>query len=82
METLSRLAALTEDLSQIKGDAAVLMQEHLESARQYKMGSMPEEYLFNLRLVKQLAPAVEDPAWRSRINDFLHSVEAEEGVTL
>jgi len=80
-DSLESLSALTRDLSG-SGDAIELMHEHLEAARSSKLGAMRDEYLFNLKLAKQLLPEVDDPYMRERIHKFLRSVESEEHLAL
>jgi hypothetical protein len=81
-DTLARLEQLTLDLSRSRGANASLLREHLESARFYKTGAMPEEFLFNLKLAKRLLPDLGDQDLQSRIAEFLKSVEREEGSAL
>jgi Arc/MetJ family transcription regulator len=50
-----------------------LMREHLETARFYLLGSMPEEYEFNLRLAQELLRNIEDDTVKARIADFLQA---------
>jgi len=49
------------------------MREHLETARSYLLGSMPDEYSFNLKLAKHLLPDIEDKSLQTRLADFLRS---------
>jgi hypothetical protein len=48
-----------------------LMREHLTAARSYLVGAMPEEYKYTLELAKALAPEIEPPEMRRRVNEFL-----------
>ena len=48
-----RLEELVRDLEGRSG-ASALMREHLETARSYLLGSMPQEYSFNLKLAQHL----------------------------
>ena len=47
------------------------MREHLEEARFYLLGSMPQEYQLNLKLARQLLPEIEDRNLRNGIAAFL-----------
>jgi hypothetical protein len=67
-----RLQQLVQDLEG-RPDAAALVREHLESARACLLGSMPQEYEFNLKLVNDLVPDLDDESLRTRVADFIRS---------
>jgi len=69
------LEVLTQDLEGRSGPYE-LIRQHLEAARAYLLGSMPREYRFNLKLVKDLLPDIEDRDLRKRIAGFLRRQEA------
>jgi hypothetical protein len=68
----ARLEELLRDLAGRSG-ASALMREHLETARSYLLGSMPDEYNFNLKLAKHLLPDIDDKSLQTRVADFLRS---------
>src|SRR5262245_1647871 len=76
---LAILDDLLEQLSKRTGDADVLMHEHLEAARYYRVGAMPDEYHFNLNLVRRLLPKIQDQELHSRITEFLRMELQPEG---
>ena len=51
------------------GDA--LLREHLQSARQYLFGAMPEEYLVSLEWARRSLDTVPDGNLRSRLDDAI-----------
>src|SRR5260370_37522960 len=55
------------------GMPSALLREHLEAARFYLLGGMPQEYHFTLELLKELLPDIEDKSLGARVADFLHS---------
>ena len=67
------LEELMRDLPGESGTANGLMREHLEQARFYLIGSMPQEYRFTLGLAEQFLPEIEGQELRTRIASFLHS---------
>jgi hypothetical protein len=48
-----------------------LLKEHLQGARQYLMGAMPEEYLLNLEWARQALDTVPDGDIRSHLDDTI-----------
>ena len=71
-DVADRLEEIVRDLEGRPG-ASALMREHLESARSYLLGAMPQEYEFNLKLALDLLPQIEEEALRQRIAGFLNS---------
>ncbi len=67
----TELENITRDVSERSDDVSKLLLEHLEAARFYRTGAMPEELAFNLKLVRELLPQLQDPGLRSRIDGFL-----------
>lgn len=64
------------DLPGESGTTNGLMREHLEQARFYLVGSMPQEYKFILGLAQHLLPEIEDPELRTRIAAFLRNQQS------
>ena len=68
---LTVLDDLLQEISERTDDADILMREHLEAARYYRVGAMPDEYNFNLGLIRKLLPKIQDRQLHSKIADFL-----------
>jgi hypothetical protein len=49
-----------------------LLREHLESARVYLVGLIPEEYAFSLKMAEEALNCLSDHDLRERIEDFIH----------
>jgi len=54
-----------------------LLKEHLQSARQYLLGAMPEEYLLSLGWAKAALDTVPDTDIRGRFGDTIAKLVAE-----
>jgi len=78
---LASLEALMRDLSDSPGNANALMHEHLESARFYLTGAMPDEFRFSLGLAAKHLSQIEDSGLRSRIAEFLRLHQAHPDQT-
>jgi hypothetical protein len=72
---LERLDSLLRDLEDTPN---AIMREHLEAARYYLLGGMPQEYHFALNLAEENLPAVEDKGLRDRIANYLAARKAAE----
>jgi hypothetical protein len=72
---LASIEELLRDLPDETGTTNGLMREHLEAARFYLLGCMPEEYNLTLKLAKDLVPSMIDQHLRHRIAGFLQSQE-------
>jgi hypothetical protein len=68
---VTRIEALLRDLNGKSDTPDGFMREHLEQARFYLLGSMPEEYRLNLKLARELLPEIEDRSLRDRIAAIL-----------
>ena len=66
------LQELVQDLEGRSGPYE-LIREHLDAALAYLVGAMPKEFDFNLKLVKDLLPDLEDSPLRTRISEFVRS---------
>jgi hypothetical protein len=77
-ETEIDLKLLDEMLTVLRraGNADLLL-EHLDSARIYLLGAMPEEYLVSLESAKDALNTVSDSSLRSALNDALTNLLAE-----
>ena len=72
----SDVACIEELVGDLVGETNTpngLMREHLEEARFYLLGAMPEEYHLNLMLAKGFLPAIEDGDLQTRIGEFLRN---------
>ena len=72
---LTRLDHLIGEIKHAHSTQMDLLLEHLQSARIYLLGAMPDEYEFNLREARQLVRQV-------RASAFQKAVEQEVGVLL
>jgi hypothetical protein len=68
---ITRIEELLRDLEGGSDTPNGYMREHLEAARFYLLGSMPQEYRLNLELAGQLLPEIDDRNLRGRIAAFL-----------
>jgi len=59
------------------GTPEALLREHLESARFYLLGCMPVEYLFSLKLARDIVPHLRGKGLREVVMDFLQSQEPD-----
>jgi hypothetical protein len=75
---LTILDEILQEISDRTDDADILMREHLETARYYRVGAMPDEYHFNLGLIKKLLPKIQDRQLHSKIADFLRMEQQPE----
>src|SRR3954471_21090939 len=66
-ESQADLARLDEMIAILKDGDADLLKEHLQSARQYLLGAMPEEYLVNLEGATAALDTVPDRNVRNRL---------------
>jgi hypothetical protein len=66
-ESESDLARLDEMIETLKDGDADLLKEHLQSARQYLLGAMPEEYLVSLEWARTALDTVADGDIRNRL---------------
>ena len=62
------LARLDEMIAALEPGDPDLLKEHLQSARQYLLGAMPEEYLVNLEWARTALARVPDGEARSRFD--------------
>jgi len=72
---LARLDHLISEVKHSQRSKTDLILEHLQSARIYLLGAMPDEYEFSLQEARRLAPQATDAALRK-------AVEQEVGVLL
>ena len=70
---LKRLNDLISALEANPSTREGLMRAHLEEARFYLNGAMPEEYRLNLKLAQGSREDIEDESLRNRISEFLRS---------
>lgn len=64
---LARLDHLIDQVKRSQDSNTDLLLEHLQSARTYLLGAMPDEYEFSLVTARQLAPQVTDAALQNAI---------------
>jgi len=70
---MTNLEELVRDLADEADGPKALLREHLEAARFYDIEAMPEEFRFNLKLIKDVLPQIEDRNLRTRVMQFLAS---------
>ena len=68
---------LMRDLARETGTPEALLREHLESARFYLLGCMPDEYRFSLRLARDVLPDLHNKSLRERVTDFLRNQDPD-----
>ena len=82
-EALATLDHLMANVAQFHDDPSNLLREHLQSARVYLLGGMPEEYGFSLATAKETAAELTDATEQGlvsrEVDALLH--EAEEAGT-
>ena len=71
------LARLDEMIAALEPADADLLKEHLQSARQYLLGAMPEEYLVNLEWARTALDTVPDAKTRSSLENTLMKLMAD-----
>jgi len=71
------LARLDEMIAALEPADADLLKEHLQSARQYLLGSMPEEYQVNLEWARTALDTVPDAKTRGRLENTLTKLMAD-----
>jgi hypothetical protein len=67
------LEELVRDLEGASDTPNGLMRAHLEAARFYLLGCMPEEYRLNLKLARDVLADIEDSGLHTRVAGFLQS---------
>jgi hypothetical protein len=75
-----RIEELIHDLHELEDVSATpgsTMGEHLEAARFYLLGAMPQEYRLSLKLAEQNLPNIANEGLRSRLANFLRSRQTE-----
>lgn len=73
----SRVDQIIDEVSDPRESQCELLREHLESARTYILGDMPEEYQLSLRLAIEAIDCIADEARRHRVNEILSELMAE-----
>jgi hypothetical protein len=77
---LQRLDEVIADLGHSQENRDDLLIQHLQSARTYLLGAMPEEYAFGLRSACENLSLVRDEPSRRRVGDnlssLLHEIES------
>ena len=71
------LARLDQMIAVLEPADAALLKEHLQSARQYLLGAMPEEYLVNLEWARAALDTVSDAKTRGRLENTLTKLMAD-----
>lgn len=75
-EIKSDLTELDELIAEVRASRSQqcdLLTEHLQSARIYALGGMPEEYALSLELALQLSSTLQDEAVRTRLERSIQS---------
>jgi hypothetical protein len=78
---ITRLDGLLDELGNETGAQCELLREHLENARVYLAGLMPDEYALNLKMAEEVLNCVSDENLRRRIQafirgDFVHGTQS------
>lgn len=68
---VTRIEGMIRDLNGNSDSPNGYMREHLEQARFYLLGSMPQEYGLSLKLARELLPEIKDENLKNRIAGFL-----------
>lgn len=71
MGDLDRLNHILAELEDAPTEDKRLVTEHLEGARYYLTGGMPEEYAFNLKLVRESLGSLSNEHLKSEIQEFI-----------
>jgi hypothetical protein len=72
---VTRIEGMIRDLNGNSDSPNGYMREHLEQARFYLLGSMPQEYGLSLKMARQYLSEIEDGSLRNRIAAFLDDQE-------
>jgi len=73
---VTELDALIDVVSAPGESQCELLREHLESARQYLLGSMPTEYGLSLQLAHQALNCISSEERRTRVKSMLDDLLA------
>ena len=76
--SLAVLEKLLAELSKEHSPQADFVREHLDGARFYLTGSMPQEMALNLKLAEESLDALPDKDLKSRIQEFLETQRSRE----
>ena len=71
LETISELDELVAGLEHEHCPNLSLLREHLQGARSYLLGAMPEEYKLNLRLAETATDCIKNGDLQRRLLDFI-----------
>jgi hypothetical protein len=71
LQDLDLLNELLAELAKLPPEQSQLLCEHLEGARYYLTGAMPQELAFNLKLAEESLDPLSDPALKLRIQQFI-----------
>lgn len=73
---LTRLDELINEISSPAESECELLREHLETARTYLQGAMPDEYLLSLRLANETLNCISDERRRTRAGELIDRLMA------
>ena len=76
---LTLLDELLAEVGRQDSPESSLLREHLEGARFYLTGAMPEELELNLKLAEKSLDGLADQSLQSRIRDFIRAQRASRG---
>jgi len=68
LELLDKLIA---DLAEQPASQCELLREHMDAARAFLVGAMPEEYQLSLRMAEEVLNCLADRPLRHRMEDFI-----------
>jgi hypothetical protein len=81
MVSKSEVSLLDEAINRLSDPAesqCELLREHLESARTFLLGDMPEEFTFNLGLAHQAVNCISNRDVRNRIDELINRLLTEQ----
>jgi|SRR5579883_1926151 len=75
---VDELDAMINDVSDPSESQCELLREHLEMARNYRLGAMKREYAVTLQLARQIENCIANPERRERVKRMIDRLLAHE----
>jgi hypothetical protein len=76
---VTRLDAVIDEMTDPAESQCELLREHLETARTYLRGEMPDEYVLSLRLADDAVNCIASEERRQRLKRMIAGLLANEG---
>ena len=76
---ITRLDTAIDEMSDPSESQCELLREHLESARYYLFGGMPQEYRLSLQLANEALDCISNHERRDRVKQLIAGMLAEGG---